>query len=347
MYSDSPDRNIMYETKNHVEWYDSPSTDITNSGHRLYSQRVPLRPQKLDTNIKKESLSEEGTFDLFGDDDDSDTLCTRSLLKPLDIDSTSQNLLWKKEKSKESSQASEILSLLKEHEKAAKECMNKSKSFYSKPKPRISHNKSGAFDSSIVMATPTSSTRKRTAIFANNAPINESPLATSTPKSIVNRPVNKPQPFDFQTPMKKPKFDDSFDDETLDDKVFENIQKKHPELIKKSESQVSTSSLKTTQLPDIISTPKAANPAKRSQIKVNATPKWMKSKSMTDAKSRNMVQEKPVILPSVQQQPSIPKQTVLKTKSTPVRKARSFAVKDDFLDDDIFNFPPSLASLKQ
>uniref|UniRef100_A0AC34FAW3 Uncharacterized protein n=1 Tax=Panagrolaimus sp. ES5 TaxID=591445 RepID=A0AC34FAW3_9BILA len=72
MFSDSPDQTAP---KYKVEWYDSPSSnDLSNSGHRHLTQRIPLRTQYGSTLKKEAPLKDKeiktGDFDLSTDDDD-------------------------------------------------------------------------------------------------------------------------------------------------------------------------------------------------------------------------------------------------------------------------------------
>jgi hypothetical protein len=321
MFSDSPDQ--IRASGCIISWYDSPSNDLTQSGHRQYTQRIPLRTQH---GIKKEATEEVdkfkiGDFNLSAEDDDEEDsdFFARSLMKPLSIDKTSPDLIWRKQKSEDNTQATKILSL---HQNLnTEECLNLSRTLLSKP----STSKSDIISSSSLMTTPISN-RKRPAQYEMIP--NESPLATSTPIGA-NKMVKKPKLSNVITPPRITKFDDSFNDDAMDDVVFDNFKIKHPEMAKKAESRAS-SQKGNSQLPDILSTPKI----NRSRVKPS-TPFMQKSKSMvapsTSASSSSML---PSLAPTFP-----PKQTIpTKNSNTPMRKAKSFANDDDddFYDDSIF-----------
>jgi hypothetical protein len=321
MFSDSPDQ--IRASGCIISWYDSPSNDLTQSGHRQYTQRIPLRTQH---GIKKEATEEVdkfkiGDFNLSAEDDDEEDsdFFARSLMKPLSIDKTSPDLIWRKQKSEDNTQATKILSL---HQNLnTEECLNLSRTLLSKP----STSKSDIISSSSLMTTPISN-RKRPAQYEMIP--NESPLATSTPIGA-NKMVKKPKLSNVITPPRITKFDDSFNDDAMDDVVFDNFKIKHPEMAKKAESRAS-SQKGNSQLPDILSTPKI----NRSRVKPS-TPFMQKSKSMvapsSSASSSSMLPSLAPIVP--------PKQTIpTKNSNTPMRKAKSFANDDDddFYDDSIF-----------
>jgi hypothetical protein len=323
MFSDSPDQ--IRASGCIISWYDSPSNDLTQSGHRQYTQRIPLRTQHK---IKKEATEEVDEskivdFNLSAEDDDdedSDSLFARSLMKPLSIDKTSPDLIWRKQKSEDNTQATKILSSLPQNLNT-EECLNLSRTLPSKP----STSKSDIISSSSLMTTPVSN-RKRPAQYEMIP--NESPLATSTPIGA-NKMVKKPKLSNVVTPPRITKFDDSFNDDAMDDIVFDNFKIKHPEMAKKAESRAS-SQIGNSQLPDFLSTPKI----NRSRVKPS-TPFMQKSKSMvapsSSASSSSML---PSLAPAVP-----PKQTIpTKNSNTPMRKAKSFANDDDddFYDDSIF-----------
>jgi hypothetical protein len=197
MFSDSPDQ--IRASGCIISWYDSPSNDLTQSGHRQYTQRIPLRTQH---GIKKEATEEVDKLSAEDDDDeDSDSLFTQSLMKPLSIDKTSPDLIWKKQKSEDNTQATKILSSLPQNLNT-EECLNLSETLLPKP----STSKSDIISSSSLMTTPISN-RKRPAQYEMIP--NESPLATSTPIGP-NKMVKKPKISNIITPPRMYVFYPSF-----------------------------------------------------------------------------------------------------------------------------------------
>uniref|UniRef100_A0A914ZFD6 Uncharacterized protein n=1 Tax=Panagrolaimus superbus TaxID=310955 RepID=A0A914ZFD6_9BILA len=144
MFSDSPNQ---ISNKHKVEWYESPSNnDLTNSGHRQYTQRIPLRTQH-EANLRKEAALKSreiktGDFDLSADDDDdfnNDSLFAKSLMKPLSVDKTSPDLVWKKEKTEDNTLASKMLAHLP-GKNITQEFLNLSKIVSSEPSTSLANS---------------------------------------------------------------------------------------------------------------------------------------------------------------------------------------------------------------